>query len=145
LSIERIAHNYLKTNELGIYIISKFYLFLIVLYLLPFFVFSAELVILGRSFDEFVSTSVNIIIVLYLLILYWGIDNLKRIGFWPAILFHAFFILNCLLMVFGRTPLFYSKGVVEDVYILITPFVIVSLFINTVVILYLFLKRRHFV
>ena len=134
----------MKTNDLGIYIISKFYLFLILLYLLPFFVFSTELVILGRSFNASSSTSINISVVIFLFILYWGIDNLKRTGFRMAIIFHSFFMLNCLLMVFGRTPLFYIKGAKEGAYILTTPFILASVFINIVVISYLLFKRRYF-
>jgi len=139
-----MIHNTLQIKELGIKAISQFYLFVILLYILPFAIFTTRLEIFGEAMDFWLTLTINTILISFILLLHFTINNLSRTGFYLSIPFHTLFILNSMLMIFDQSPILKIAGLNEGVYILRIPLILASILINATIIFYLVYKRRLF-
>lgn len=137
LSIER---KLLKHNRLLIEIILKLYICLIFLYLLPLFIFSTKLVILGVTVSQPFTAITYIFLISLLFFLYFSIKKEKISGLIAAIIFHSFFILNTTLIFMGKPPIINIEGLkpVSDPGFK-TPIIMINLAINLSIIFYLLL------
>ena len=136
----------MKQESFGIQILSKFYLFLMVLYALPIFVFSTRLKIFGQTLSILFSHSINVLFVIFLFFLYRLIKKQKKIGFWLASIFHAVFLINSFLIFINRVPLLKIEGTVQLIEpVFIDPILIINMVLNVIIIGYLTYKRDLFV
>ena len=136
----------MKQESFGIQILSKFYLFLMVLYALPIFVFSTRLKIFGQTLSILFSHSINVLFVIFLFFLYRFIKQQKKIGLWLASIFHTVFLINSFLIFINRVPLLKIEGTVQLIEpVFIDPILIINMVLNVIIIGYLTYKRDLFV
>lgn len=138
-------HNSLQTKELGIYSISKFYLFLIFFCLLSYLLFSTELVVFSRSLGTTPSIALNAVFLIYLFLTYRWLGDLRRRGLWMALNLHMLFAINSVFMACYRTPIILMKGMVEGDTALVRPFIFGSIIVNIIIMSYLTYKREVFI
>lgn len=138
----------MQDKELGAKIISNFYLFLILFYIFPLFIFSTRIAILGKTTSEFTTLFLNVFFISLLTVLYLTVKNLSRPGLWLGLSFHLVFIVNNVLMLFGKIAIFKIKGLEPGDHILRTPIILtslaISIFINIGIIYYLVYSRKRF-
>lgn len=132
-------------KKLGIRVLLSFYLFLIAFYILPLFIFSTQLVLLGKRMPSFLSILFHILFIAFLFFLYLSIKRLKKIGLWLAFLFHTLFLINSLLMFFNKTAILNIQGQKQGIYLFKEPVIIMSTIINAIVLCYLaYHKKQYF-
>jgi len=144
LSIEGIVHNSLRTKELGIYSISRFYLFLIFFCLLGYLLFSTELVVFNRPLSSIPSTALSIVFLTYLFFTHRWLSGLRKKGLWMALSLHILFAINSVLIVCYRDPIVLIRGMAKGDTALVRPFVFASIILNIIIMSYLTDKRRLF-
>ncbi len=135
----------MKDKQLGIKILSNFYLFLILLYILPAYLFSTQVVFLGRIISPAGQALVNGLSLLFLLFLYFSLKYRKLSGFLGAMILHLLFLLNNLLMFLEKPPILEIEGVTKGDYQLEIFAVSGGIIINLIILVYLFFCRRSFV
>ncbi len=131
-------------KPLGIQLLSYFYLSLILLYILPLFVFSTRIVVLGRIANEAGTALVNSSSLIFLFFLYLSVKNQRKTGLFLAILFHGLFLVNNLLMLFQQPPILEIEGLKPGDYTLETFTIIATALLNTLIIMHLYLKRQRY-
>ena len=134
----------MKGKDPGIIIIARFYIVLIFLYSLPLFIFATQLNILGKIFSSTAVSIVNICFIALLWFLYRKVKKTEKIGFWGAIIFHSFFIVNSLLMIMDYAPLLMVEGVKTVTPIGVKPVLFGSIIVNLVIISYLVYRKKLF-
>ena len=134
----------MNKKDLGIVIISRFYIVLIFLYVLPLFLFTTQLNILGRTFSSTTAFIGNMCFIAILWFLYRKIKNTKKIGFWTALIFHTFFIVNSVLMVMESQPLLMIEGIKAATPEGVKPILSVSIILNLIIISYLIYRKKLF-
>ncbi|UCC94682.1 MAG: hypothetical protein JSW40_07685 [Candidatus Omnitrophota bacterium] len=127
-------------------ILAAFYLFLILLYALPLFIFSTRLVVLGKYIWGFLAVMTYAFFLVFFFCLFRAIRSPNTEGFLMLQTFHIFFLLNSLLLVFDHTPIFAIEGA-QPVMIgrLKRTIVIMSALINSIILFYVFYKRSYFI
>lgn len=123
----------LSGKNLGIIILSRFYLFLAVLHLLPLYVFSTAPYLFGRKLSYFSTLSATALYIIFLYFLYDAIRRIKLAGFFLSLLFQLVFIVNTIQILFHKTPFLNIKG--EKTALLITekPIIIISVVVNVLI------------
>lgn len=135
----------LKDSYLGIDIISRFYLFLILLYLFPLYVFSTHLVIFRKIILEPGATILHIFVVLFLGLLYFCVKYKKTIGVFLGIFFHSLFLINGFLMLFKGPAIIMIKGIYPVQTVAKTFVIILTMILNFGIISYFICKKRYFI
>jgi len=123
----------LSGKDLRIIILSRFYLFLAVLHILPLYVFSTAPYLFGQKLDYFSTLFAAVLYITFLYFLYDAIRHIKLIGFFLALIFQLVFIINTSQILFHKTPLLDIKG--EKIAFLMTekPVMIVSIMVNILI------------
>jgi hypothetical protein len=129
---------------LGIRILLSFYLSLSAFYLLPLFIFSTQLALLGKRMPSFISSLFHLLFIVFLFSLYIGIKKLKKIGLWLAFLFHTLFLINSLLMFFNKAAILNIEGQKQGIYLFKEPVIIMSIIINSIALCYLASHKNYF-
>lgn len=147
-----MKHKTLSNKELGIIILSRFYLFLIVLHILPLCVFSTSVYLFGHKQGSLSTLLTAIAFILFLYFLYDAIRHIKLIGFFLALIFQLFFAINNIQMLFDRIQFLSIRGerivflTVEKSAVAISIFV--NILVSSLLVYYLFIlsgklyKRR---
>ena len=125
-----MKHKRLSNKELGIIILSRFYLFLIVLHMLPLCVFSTGAYLFGQKLSSFSALLAIALVIIFLYFLYDAIRHIKLIGFLSALIFQLIFVINNSQMLFGKIPLLSIKGEKIAFLTVERPLIIVSLIVN---------------
>ncbi|UCG34867.1 MAG: hypothetical protein JSW17_05080 [Candidatus Omnitrophota bacterium] len=134
----------MKVKDLGIRILAKFYIFLIFLHILPLFVFATQLNICGKVLSATNTFIINILFIGLLWFLYVEIKNIKRAGFWVALVFHSLFTVNSTFVTIGLQPILMIEGVRPVTSIWLRPISFASIIINLGVIAYLLRRKQLF-
>jgi hypothetical protein len=147
-----MKHKSLSNKDLGIIILSRFYLFLIVLHMLPLYVFSTGTYLFGQKLSSFPALLAIMLFIIFLYFLYDAIRRIKLIGFFLALIFQLVFVINNSQMLFEKVPFLSIKGekiaflTIEKSLIIVS--VIVNVLVSSLLIYYLFIlssklyKRR---
>jgi len=144
-----MKHKTLSSKDLGIIILSKFYLFLAALHLLPLYVFSTTVYLFGQKLNYFPTYLAAALYITFLYFLYDAIRRIKFIGFFLALVFQLVFLINNSQILFDQTPFLDIKGekiaflTAEKSIIIVS--IIVNILISSLLIyyLYIFLKRLY--
>lgn len=126
---------------------SVFYLFLACFYILSLSLFSTRLVIFSITMGEVISLIIHCIFIFFLLVLYILAKRRKRIAFWLALVFHTFFLVNCLVTFSADFTFLALKGVYPaKETLLVDIFLILAVIVNLIIIIYwvynyLFLRK----
>ena len=134
----------MRTKDLGVSILARFYVFLIFLYVLPLFVFATRLNICGMILSTTITFVINVLFMGFLWFLYTQIKNLKRVGFWAALVFHTFFIGNSIFMVMERPPLLMIEGAKPVTSAWLKPILFASIIVNLGIVAYLLYRKQLF-
>jgi len=134
----------MKEKDLGIGILSKFYIFLMLLHALPLFVFDTRLNICGKVLSATSTFIINILFIALLWFIYVEIKNIKKAGFWAALIFHSTFAINSSFITIGLQPFLMIEGVKPVTSIWLRPISFASIIINFGVIWYLFYRKESF-
>ena len=130
----------MKHNELGIKVLSYFYLCLVFFYAFPLLIFSTQLEIFGQTVKPFLTKIVHLSFVIFFYLLYLAIGSARKAGFRIAVVLHFFFLINSLLILGAKTAILEIKGSKVAVYPDQGPVVLFSILINILIITYLLRK-----
>jgi len=100
----------LKERELIVVIVSRFYLFLAILHLLFFDVFSKAIHLFGHKLNHSFAILTGVLYAIFLYFLYDSIKRQKITGLFFALTFQLFFIINNIQMLIGKTPFLSVKS-----------------------------------
>ncbi|MCK9572803.1 MAG: hypothetical protein M0R20_00180 [Candidatus Omnitrophica bacterium] len=125
-----MEHKRLSRKDLGIIILSRFYLFLIVLHILPLYVFSTGVYLFGQKLSSFPVVLAIVLFIAFLYFLYDAIWHIKLIGFFLAFIFQLIFVINNSQMLFGKIPLLTIKGEKIAFLAVEKPLVVISIIVN---------------
>ncbi|MBU2102653.1 MAG: hypothetical protein ABH865_07575 [Candidatus Omnitrophota bacterium] len=144
MSIERKT---LIENELGLSILSKFYLFLLFFHLISPHLFYTRTFVGTHQVGGPSLFAARAALALLLFWLYGAIKRGSARGFWCALFFHSFFLLNNLCALTRTGALVRVEGLQEGVASLgARPILIISTVFNSLVTLYcarrLFMRHR---
>jgi len=134
-----------KYSRLGVSMILQFYLFLILLYLLPLYIFSTHLVILGEIISEPAATIFHISVVVFLGLLYFSVKYKKIVGIFLGVFFHSLFLINGFLMLVKWPVIIMIKGIYPIQTIAKAFFIILMMVLNSIIISYFLCKKRYFI
>ena len=79
---------------LGLRLICYMYVTNVVLYVVSLALFYNRVIIVGNDAGLWLARFVRLLFIFVPIYLYWGLKELKRVGWRVAIFFHVFFILN---------------------------------------------------
>ncbi|MDD4182305.1 MAG: hypothetical protein PHT53_00570 [Candidatus Omnitrophica bacterium] len=142
-----MKHNILSSKELGIIILSRFYLFLVILHILSLCAFSTTAYLFGQKITCFSACIATMLFIVFLYFLYDAIKHMRLAGFILALIFQLFFVINNSRIFFGKTPFLDIKGEKAAFPTAEKPIIIVSIIVNILVsslliyYLYMFSKK----
>lgn len=135
----------MKNNNLYIKFLSNFYLFLLIFYLSTLFLFSPHLIFFSNPISGLTGLAAHFIFVVFVLLLYLMVKWQYKLAFWMALLFHLFFFINLISILFLGAPLFFLKSIQLVKKSLIVNFILIlGIGINVGIISSLIYKQKVF-
>lgn len=135
----------MRSNKLGIKALSYFYLCLVFFYVLPLFIFSTQLLIFGQIANPFLTKIIHVVSIVFFYFLYMLVRRLKKTGLLMAVALHTIFFVNSIFILSAKTPILEIKGRNAGVSVYEGHFLLASIIINILIIIYLLCQRRYFV
>jgi hypothetical protein len=129
--------NTLADKELGIRMARRFYLFLLIFYAFPFFLFSVRLEILEQEVNEQQAMLINLAIIFLIYFIYDAIRHIKEMGFYAGYIFHSFFLVNGILMLFEAPSILSMQDINQSKPAFKTQIIIASLTVNLAMLIWL--------
>lgn len=119
-------------------LIAKFYIFLLIFSFSSWLLFSPKLTILNVTVSKNLSVLVNALFFCLVVLIYVSIKRLYKFGLWLAIFFHFLFLVNNLLVLFGKKSLILVESYKKVDNLLIILVAGISIIVNLVIIIAIF-------
>ncbi|MCF7908142.1 MAG: hypothetical protein K9L86_04645 [Candidatus Omnitrophica bacterium] len=132
-------------RKLGIRTIGYFYLCLSILYGLPLFVFSTQLVIFGVAVSPFLAKIIHFNFLILFWFLYLAMREAKKSGFVAALFLHIIFLINGILIANQKTAFLKIEGLRATRHNGENLIVVLGIVINILIIIYLMKRKAYFV